>query len=174
MALAAEHTRMKKYRQRSNAAGGAALAAAVALVLACIVVAVATSQDRNGHDAAPHVELVQGGPGDARKEAKICFGKVCAFTSAAFAKVLEGTEKTIFAEGEKRGIRKVEEEAESHAEKFATAHQRLSHLHAVLRDRARQEREEYAREEAGSLDRSSNRSKPKWQSEWRSIFGTRG
>lgn len=184
MALPASSDKIDERRstQRSKAARGVALVAAAALALACAVVVVCLSHNgRRG--SSPSVELVQGGPGETgRKLAKICFGTVCATTSAAFAKVLEGTEETIYAKGERRGIQKVEE-MEQHGTLLQLGQQqkqqqqqlRVHHVQEAPnsndldRQLAHREREDFR-----SHQRSQQNAKPSWHSEWHRIFGNHG
>lgn len=184
MALpAADKIDERRGTQRSKAARGAALVAAAALALACaIVVACLSHDDRRG--SSPTVELVQGGPGEngGRKLAKICFGSVCATTSAAFAKVLEGTEEKIYAKGERRGIQTVEQ-MERHGTLLQVGQQKqqkqqqLRRVHHVEEaptnalDRRLAHRE---REDSRSMEDVQRSAKPTWHSEWHHIFGSRG
>uniref|UniRef100_A0A7S0W0X2 Uncharacterized protein n=1 Tax=Hemiselmis tepida TaxID=464990 RepID=A0A7S0W0X2_9CRYP len=145
-----------------------ATAAAAALVVACVLSVSSTA----GGPGGPRVELAAGEGG--KEMARVCFGKVCATTSARFAKVLQGTEKTIFAQGERRGeeagaaalVRRARAGQEAVAR---VSESRQQHLHEVSeaymrRKQQREERREDAAERA--------KSRPVWHSEWRHIFGS--
>jgi hypothetical protein len=183
MALpAADKIDERRSTQRSKAARGAALVAAAALALACVVVVVCLSHDdRRG--SSPTVELVQGGPGETggRKLAKICFGSVCATTSAAFAKVLEGTEEKIFAKGERRGIQTMEQ-MEQHGTLLRVGQQqqqqqqlrRVHHVEEAPTDALDRRLAHREREDSRTMEGAQHSAKPTWHSEWHHIFGSRG
>lgn len=171
MALPAEYTPSQRSAARSAAMAGAT---AFMLIVSCVVVLAYHSDMEWGSARPTVVELVQGGPGGhGKRMAKVCFGKVCATTSAAFAKVLEGTEKRIFAEGEKQGIKMEQVQGKAGASNGqAAAQQRLQrHLKEVPEETLElQQRAEKRAEEAAA--RKKQEALPKWHSEWKSIFGS--
>uniref|UniRef100_A0A7S0XWL6 Uncharacterized protein n=2 Tax=Hemiselmis andersenii TaxID=464988 RepID=A0A7S0XWL6_HEMAN len=109
--------------------------------------------------------------------ARVCFGRVCATTSARFAKVLQGTEKAIFAQGERKGERSESEALAKRARAgqagVAGQHRHEGHIHEVSEERMQLKQERERRERREEAERRAEK-RPVWHSEWKHIFGSHG
>jgi hypothetical protein len=137
---------MIKKEHRRAAVAVAALLGSWALVL---VVMSSAGGLRSKLSVNVSVELLE------KEKARICFGSVCAETSAKFAKVLKRAEQQIYERGEEDGKQKI----------------------AQLRQEALR-RQGFEQVPLGVLaerdhrDRVTQRPAPEWHSEWQKIFGS--
>jgi hypothetical protein len=125
-------------------------AVAVAALLgswALVLVALSSMGFGSGYtDTKITVELLE------KEKAKVCFGTVCAVTSAAFARVLKRTEKQIYERGEEDGKRELR----------LAVMRRQGYVQVPLGVLAAKDREE----------RVKPQPKLPWHSEWQKIFGS--
>jgi hypothetical protein len=140
-------TEMIKKEHRRAAVAIAALLGSWALVL--VVMSSAGGLGRTTGVVNVSVELLE------KEKARICFGSVCAVTSAAFAKVLKSAEQQIYERGEEDGKQKIAQLRQEALRRQGFEQVPLG----VLAERDHQ-------------DRVRARPAPEWQSEWQKIFGS--